>query len=159
MKTAEELRAEARAHSEASRESFERCDTDGFLSQWANDVQARKLLTEAQLVEQGGVDRFTTLADQDGNLVPVKKINTRYGLAYAVFSSFEALAEYDAEIIQWVNINKKAIAKKGYKRIVVEAEAKVVLGKGWNPSAFIVPKAPYFTPENCTVIGDYIEEE
>lgn len=157
MKTAEELRAQAAACSRASQESFDRCDTDGFLSQWASDITASKLLTQAQLVEQGGIDHFTTLVDQEGNLVPVKKINTRYGLSYAVFSSFEALAEYGAEIVQWVKINDKAIAKKGYKRVVVEAEGKVILGKGLNPSPFIVPKAPYFTPDNCKIIGEYIE--
>jgi hypothetical protein len=46
----------------------------------------------------------------------------------------------------------KAIAKKGYTKIIVEAKGKVVLGKGLNPSAFIVPAVPFFTTENSTIV-------
>ena len=40
MKTAQEYRNEAAELHNRVEESFERCDTDGFLSQWANGISA-----------------------------------------------------------------------------------------------------------------------
>jgi len=50
---ANKLREESdRAH-QASQESWERSDTDGFLSQWALDITAREKVREAELYDQG----------------------------------------------------------------------------------------------------------
>lgn len=148
---AEELRLQAKKARQDSLDSFERCDTDGFLSQWASDCAARMLEEEADLAEHNYQWTFITLGDKDGNLIPNKKIETKFGLAYAVFKSFDDLEIYGAEIVEWVGLSDKAIAKKGYKPIMVEAKGKVVLSKGLAPSAYIVPVAPFFTPSNCQV--------
>jgi hypothetical protein len=110
------------------------------------------LLEEADLAENNYLWGFATLGDKDGKLVPNKKIATKFGYAYAVFASFADLAVRDAQIIEWVGTGDKAIAKKGYTKIIVEAKGKVVLGKGLNPSAFIVPAVPFFTTENSTIV-------
>ena len=149
---AEELRAQAKQAHQDSIDSFERCDTDGFLSQWASDCSARLLSAEADLAESDYLWNFATLGDKDGNLVPNKKIETKFGYAYAVFASFEDLAVRDAQIVEWVGTGDKAIANKGYTKIIVEAKGKAVLGKGLNPSAFIVPAVPFFTTENSQVV-------
>ncbi len=60
-RTASEYRAEAAAKREQSRESFERCDTDGFLSQWASDISARLLDTKATLAEDDWKSSFPGL--------------------------------------------------------------------------------------------------
>jgi hypothetical protein len=110
------------------------------------------LLEEADLAENNYLWGFSTLGDKDGKLVPNKKIATKFGYAFAVFASFADLAVRDAQIIEWVGTGDKAIAKKGYTEIIVEAKGKVVLGKGLNPSAFIVPAVPFFTPENSQIV-------
>jgi hypothetical protein len=149
---AQELREQAKQARQDSLDSFERCDTDGFLSQWASDCSARLLSAEADLAEYDYIWRFTTLGDAEGNLIPNKKIETKFGYAYAIFQSFADLEVRGAQIIQWVGTGEKAIAKKGYTPILVEAKGKAILGKGINPSAFIVPAVPFFTPENSTIV-------
>jgi hypothetical protein len=99
---ADELRQQAKEAHQRSIDSFERCDTDGFLSQWASDCSARLLLEEADLAENNYLWGFATLGDKDGKLVPNKKIATKFGYAYAVFASFADLAVQDAQIIEWV---------------------------------------------------------
>lgn len=152
MAKADELRKQAEEAHQRSIDSFDRCDTDGFLSQWASDCSARLLLEEADLAENNYLWGFATLGDKDGKLVPNKEIATKFGYAYAVFASFADLAVQNAQIIEWVGIGDKAIAKKGYTKIIVEAKGKVVLGKGLNPGAFIVPAVPFFTTENSTIV-------
>jgi hypothetical protein len=66
---AQAIRANAQRQREAERESFERCDTDGFLSQWAHSIGAQKDDLAAKILEQGGYARFPVLVDQDGEVV------------------------------------------------------------------------------------------
>lgn len=42
-------------------ESFERCDTDGFLSQWTNAIGAQLYEAQAHIAERGGRAEFTGL--------------------------------------------------------------------------------------------------
>jgi hypothetical protein len=72
LAAAEKCEAEAKASSEKSRESFERCDTDGFLSQWAHDMQHDLKMAEARLLRNGGHALFPVLCDADGNVVATK---------------------------------------------------------------------------------------
>ena len=55
-----------------SHESWERSDTDGFLSQWANDLGARKLMNQKRILMNGGVDTFIGLYTLEGERVPAK---------------------------------------------------------------------------------------
>jgi hypothetical protein len=74
--TAEDCRAEARRCRERSAESWERSDTDGFLSQKANDVNAQVYEIQADLIERGGVAIFPALFDLEGNQVPaIRELN------------------------------------------------------------------------------------
>lgn len=56
MNTAQQYRESAAGHIQAERESFERCDTDGFMSQWAHNVMARVAQVKADIVENGNKD-------------------------------------------------------------------------------------------------------
>jgi hypothetical protein len=149
--TADEFRALAKKAHESRIESFERCDTDGFLSQWASQIQEHKYLDWARLAEQDYKDTFETLADADGNLVPCREIETKFGLTYAVYASFED-AQNRGEIIKWVGLGKRAAKNKGYQIVVVEAEATVRVMKGYSGGTYTAPVAPVFTPENCTIV-------
>lgn len=62
---AEALEEMAADREQRSRESFERCDTDGFLSQWANDIGAQMLRAQAAIARNGGLAAFVGLYDGD----------------------------------------------------------------------------------------------
>lgn len=78
------LRAEATAARRRSAASFDRCDTDGFMSQWAADSMARLYDVQAEILENGGVAEFPALFDLDGNMLDAREVHTRYGWAWAI---------------------------------------------------------------------------
>lgn len=78
-KTEAQWRELAAACSARSRASFERSDTDGFLSQWASDMTARKHLMCADLARDGGIREFPAPFDLEGNLINALFIKTQYG--------------------------------------------------------------------------------
>lgn len=121
MKTAAEYYQDAH-------DSFERCDTDGFMSQWASNIMGDKARLQEEVNNNGGMWDFEILCDLDGNPVPAKIIKTRFGHAYAIFASFDKM-EYGDPIIKWVNLGltDKTLAKKGYKMGIVTLPAKVIL--------------------------------
>ena len=65
LQTYQELRAEASEHDQKAFDSFERCDTDGFLSQWAHGFLAQEARAKADLLEAGGVSEFEGLYEGD----------------------------------------------------------------------------------------------
>lgn len=76
--TAEQLAEIERLENERKRalarqeESFQRSDTDGFLSQWADGMTADKNQKTIQILKNGGCARFPVLCDADGNVVASK---------------------------------------------------------------------------------------
>jgi hypothetical protein len=59
------LRAMAADARKRAEDSFQNCDTDGFLSQWANDISAQQFEKQAEIVERGGKGIFTGLYEGD----------------------------------------------------------------------------------------------
>jgi len=76
---AEELRDLARKREQESRDSFDRCDTDGALSQWASGINAEKYRIQADIAENGGMWGFPALFDLEGNLIPAREVYGQYG--------------------------------------------------------------------------------
>jgi hypothetical protein len=150
--TAEQYRALADEAHQRRIESFERCDTDGFLSQFALDIQVSEYMKWAHLAENDFQDTFETLADMDGNLVPCRFIKTQFGYAYGVYASFEE-AQNCGKIIKWVGTGNRTAKNKGYKIVDVEAEAKVVFSGGYTARVHTEPVNPVFTLENCKIVG------
>lgn len=72
------LRARSRGESAKREESFDRCDTDGFLSQWAYGLNAQEYAAKADILEHGGCAQFLGLY-RDGVRVPAKIIETQFG--------------------------------------------------------------------------------
>lgn len=58
---ADRLEADAKRHRQSREESFQRCDTDGFLSQWADGINARLDERRASLLRAGGKSTFPGL--------------------------------------------------------------------------------------------------
>lgn len=149
-RTAEEFRAMARERHERREESFERCDTDGFMSQWAAQEMARRYELAATLAENDGYSDFPALFDLDGNIVPARIVETRYGAKWLVLDRWDGVYEYGAgEAVAWLPLlnfdidgepstrSIKALAKKGYRYGYVQMRA-VVMAKG--TAVFAAPK-------------------
>ena len=80
-KTAEDYRADAARNREQAAESWERSDTDGFLSQWASGKTAQLNDAKARLMEQGKRDDFPGLYEGDRR-VAARLITTQFGTSW-----------------------------------------------------------------------------
>lgn len=62
-------------------ESWQRSDTDGFLSQWAHGMTARLNERKIEVLKNGGYAEFPVLCDEDGNVVATKiyRFNDGFG--------------------------------------------------------------------------------
>jgi hypothetical protein len=107
MGTASELREQAAACRAEAAASFERCDTDGFLSQWASGITARLKDTQAEIAEAGGTALFarTALVTLEGAAVEAKVCQTRYGEKWLTGAG------------EWIptGSSAKALARRGYR--------------------------------------------
>jgi hypothetical protein len=88
-KTAEQWRAESREMHAKREESWERSDTDGFLSQWALGSLSQQYTLCAQLAEANGLTEVCALFDLDGELVPSVHGFGEYGEYFAVLDNDE----------------------------------------------------------------------
>lgn len=82
----EEHRQKASESVQEAAKSFERCDTDGFLSQWASGLTANLHRAKARIADAGGMSSFPALFDLDGNLVAAKLVDTRYGRSWMLLA-------------------------------------------------------------------------
>lgn len=126
MKTATEYQAEAAAAFKAAEDSFQRCDTDGFVSQWASNITGRIAMENAKIAEAGGTLTFARprLARLDGTIVEDAKLcRTRFGLKWRV----------DADDV-WLKVGGTVAhaAKRGFIEVeeTVQAPAKAI---AWAP--------------------------
>jgi hypothetical protein len=77
----EEWRTMGRGRRNDAADSFERCDTDGFVSQWASGVNARMYDLMAELAEADGFAELDWVIDSETGqpVADWKWIETRYG--------------------------------------------------------------------------------
>ena len=117
METAETYRDEAAAHRQEAHDSFERCDTDGFVSQWASGINARLADAKAKIAEDGGTARFerTILTSTDGTPIEdARVVNTRYGTKWRI--------DRTDEWLPFMPARTSTLAKRGYAEITEEAD-------------------------------------
>ena len=121
-RTAEEWRQEARDARKRSFDSFERCDTDGYLSQWAATQMGQRYDLLATIAEEGGF-WFMEVADLDGNLLDARYVETRYGWSW-VWDDADGNAVWFRESNARKGERRKAAhAKKGVMLVRVKREA------------------------------------
>lgn len=83
--SADFYREQAQYYRHAAYESFERCDTDGFLSQDSYRRIADSYDLMARIVENDGYWTFLCLYDLEGNPIEgAKHVETRYGFAWRI---------------------------------------------------------------------------
>lgn len=135
-KTAEQWREEASAAHRRSAESFDRCDTDGFLSQWASDSIGRKYTTCANLAEKDGKWEFQALFDLEGTLLDAVyiRVSSRFrpgGHDWVWrIGTGPGAKWFNAS---WAKNGARRLAtdeKKGYRIGMVRCEAYVAMGSG-----------------------------
>lgn len=139
-KTADDYRADAARMRDEARESFERCDTDGFLSQWSSNISASKAELQAHIIENGGkawFARYRLVHADTGEVVADAKYlpNATYGPCWLI-PSVEGKGRF-------VNAHPKreaTMVRKGYREVieVFEAEATAVIkaeGRGLSGAA------------------------
>ena len=125
--TPETLRATAAAHEAEAAASFERSDTDGFLSQWASGLSAEKARVRADLMERGGNAEFLALFDLDGNHVTARRIEGRFGPQWYVPGNPKG-----TRYLPYHPVRRTTLAKRGYVEGFVLRPARVELvGSGY----------------------------
>lgn len=147
-KTAAQWRKYAADCLERAYQSFQRSDTDGALSQWAQTVTAEKYETNARLAENNGRMWFVALFDLEGNHIEAREVNTRYGWAWYIDRG------------HWFNPSKaksgerryNADTKKGYRLGMIECNA-YVQGVGDRVSMRYIA-VPAHDPGEITVIDN-----
>ncbi len=136
------LRAEAAQHEQDAADSFERCDTDGFMSQWASGCNAAKKRLQADIEENDGLADVPALFDLDGGLIPAKLIDTRFGTSWGIFKSWDAL-NGSGDIVRWVGAfpaRRSTLANKDVMegRVMARAYADLRGKSACNVTAVIV---------------------
>lgn len=159
--TADEHRAEAVRCNERSAESFDRCDTDGFLSQWASDASATVHRLNADVCDNGGVWEFPALFDLEGRLVAAKLVYVDDRFSPFKRAVWAVLASDDPKsaVVRWVArpTAKKAarraatLAAKGYTEGVVSVPARAVVSNGWSSSAHLIRRDGGFSRDAVVV--------
>ena len=147
-------RAEAAEHERRKQESWERSDTDGFLSQWASGLSAQLARAKADLVEAGGTAEFCAVFDGD-DLVPTKRVETKYGIRRV---TLDANGRFD----RWFSFAtgpRSNFAKAGFTERQVTHSAAAVMdgrGRGLSGTAWVAVKP---TCEKCDSFIDAIGRE
>lgn len=128
-KTPAEYTAEARTHYAAAEASFERCDTDGFLSQWAHGLSAQLAQLNAELAADGWVANFPALFDGDRRM-DAKLIPGQFGSVWLLSDTEEA--RYDRRFVPFAGNGKSRVQKSlGLHEADEMAPAKArITGKG-----------------------------
>lgn len=167
LDTARRLRAEAARHEADAAESFERCDTDGFVSQWASGLNAQLAREQADIEEAGGVATFfrESLTDLDGNPVAAKLIRGKYGLCWAMLDGED---NFTGEFVSAHPVRESTMERKGYREVKSEfvAPAKAIhwappgakgLGGATSVQVIIVPVERGLKYDGVTGVGDWTE--
>lgn len=143
---ADSYREQAKASRQRSYESYQRSDTDGFLSQWASNITADELEMKAELIENGGVIETSALFDLDGNLIFAKEIETRFGWSWMILDpenpKGQAKAWFNPSKAKSESTRRKTNAAKGYYigRVKAKAYIKIIAsGTGMSGAASAYP--------------------
>lgn len=154
-KTAEEWETARQDATRREAESFERSDTDGFVSQWAANAIARENSVKAKVARQGGMYLFETLVDKKtGEVLPTKMVDGQYGASWA-------LLDEDGRVKGFVGISHAKTpearanyyAKKGYALGVVGAPAGVGMGgNGISVSPYVYRKKSSYNGDGTILI-------
>ena len=150
-KSAQEYRDEAAAMRQRSADSFERCDSDGFVSQWADNVLASEAMAKAALAEKGGVIDAPALFLADGTLASTHyRTDGQYG-PYWVLNNRAAEAYgkrfFSPSRAQKAATRRKNNAAKGFTVGTIRVAGHVTLAGGGTGLAGAMSVRPITRPD------------
>lgn len=148
-KTPEQWREMARGRRQDSIDSFERCDTDGFMSQWASDTMSGLYALCASIAEDGGKREFRWLFTIDGQPVPEGQwriVQTKYGSSVAV-GEFGHTVWFNESRAQSPAKRLIADRRKGFVWGTVRCDAVVMMGGGGTGMAGALSVRPIAKPK------------
>ena len=127
MTTSADLRASAAAHAKEAADSYDRCDTDGFVSQWASGLNAQKDRLDAQILDNGGTAEFPALFTLSGEWTPARLVNGTYG------TQWQILDATGRPLPQWLPFfpaRRSTLTRRGYVEGYVTRPAKAAIQGG-----------------------------
>lgn len=145
--TAAEWRAKAAACGQRAADSWERSDTDGFLSQWASSSTQALYLAAADLAEEGHKSEFRAVFDLEGNLLDARQVEGRYGWVWLIKLPGGGVAWFNESEAQKPETARRNNAKKGYYLGVVRRPAAVKLVGSCTLHPAYVPLGELFDAE------------
>lgn len=128
--TPEEWRDMARGCYRSAAESWERSDTDGFLSQWASGKMAQHYNFMADVAEKGGKWDFIALTDLDGNVLDARIVDGKYGPVWCIRQADGSAKWFNESSARKGEARRNAHTKKGYRLVYVRQDAVYVWGEG-----------------------------
>jgi hypothetical protein len=114
--TADEWRKMAAESRQRSADSFERSDTDGYVSQWASDLTGRLYSLAAEVAEQGNTWEFDVPFIDGLPATDWAWVETRYGSTVRIGRGSD---------VRWWN---PSAARKGATRLANDTKKGVVWG-------------------------------
>ncbi len=120
--TGAEYRKMARGEEREREASWQRSDTDGFLSQWASGLTAQIYEACAEIADNQGKWKFKVLCDLTGAKVKARPIQGKYGMVWAIMGKYDetiGFASYHPK-------KKETLEKKGFQEIEMELPAVVM---------------------------------
>ena len=126
MTTAKQHRETAAKHFKAEADSFERCDTDGCVSQWASNINGQLELTRASIVENGGVSKFAGLFQGDRR-VKAKQVATKFGAAWVLHEDEADLIAQRGKVFLPFGEKSRILRELGLRQGIEEAPAAACL--------------------------------
>lgn len=151
---------------QSQHESWERSDTDGFLSQWASGSMAREYHAKAQWARNHGYTTETALALLDGTIAAVGVREGQYGPYYLVSAEAQEALGLAKPFVTTSKARdyrkaKVANAKKGVKLVRVSVPGSAPKLRGSNALALSVYSEPEWdrvrAGEVETVDADWME--
>jgi hypothetical protein len=148
--TAQQLREQAAQHERDAQESWERSDTDGFLSQWASGINAQLKRRQAEIVEADGIQTFPGLYDRaTGQRVRAKIV---YVAAYGAYNGEKVpkwlVLDSADNAVHWLpaykgDSKRTKLYKLGFEERDEEAPAVAFIdgrGRGLSGTAWVAVK-------------------
>lgn len=148
--TAAQYREAAKKSRQRVSESWDRSDTDGFMSQWAGDLTAQMYELQAKILDEGGTAEFPALFNLSGELVAAKLVSVYDSYKFRHVSKWAVLSsdDPDSEIVKWIKLSEAQDeerriannAKKGYYEGTVIAPAAADMAGANKTSVYITTK-------------------
>ena len=157
--TAQDHRDAAAASAKARQESWDRSDTDGFLSQWASGLTAQEHEAWAKLLDNGGKTRMRVLMNLDGTVASTHLHYGQYGASWVV--NDDTFARTGKRFVNESEARsaarrRAAMAKKGHTFGTIEVDGYVTIqGSGTGLSGAASCRVVTLASVDALKAGDY----